>query len=256
RDTQNHDVPLRTNLEKVRILKVFNGTNDVATTFVTSVVDPLLTWSVQELGLFKEANIMGVPDLYLRLTKSMVQAALSREASEYLTRSLNLDAFIDQLEQAEYGMDENMLSTLNSNEIVGLPGGFTTKCLDNGKPVWSVTRKSFWKDGKAAECRSHLIRHSICIVGVEGLAYLQALPNIYLNKMLPTVDYGAVACWLRRLREREAAGIVTVNKTTYSELPHVRFNRWKQEHPSEPYPFCAPGSHSSAPLFLRIIRQG
>lgn len=38
---------------------------------------------------------------------------------------------------------------------------------------------------------------------------------------MPTVDYGAVACWLRLLREREEAAIVTVNETTYSELLHV-----------------------------------
>lgn len=50
---------------------------------------------------------------------------------------------------------------------------------------------------------------------------MQALPNIYLNKMLPAVDYGAVACWLRHLNEREALGIVTINETSYSELPHV-----------------------------------
>ena len=70
----------------------------------------------------------------------MDQVAVSRAAVDFLVAELNVDGFIRELEKAEYGMDEDFLSTLNSNDAVRLPGGFTTRCIERGVQVSSITR--------------------------------------------------------------------------------------------------------------------
>lgn len=66
----------------------------------------------------------------LQHTKSFVLVSLSRAAINFLIDKLNLNYFIDLLEQSNYGMDEVFFSTLNSN-LFDFPGGFTTECLIN-----------------------------------------------------------------------------------------------------------------------------
>lgn len=69
-----------------------------------------------------------------------MQVALTHKAVSYLLRQLRPGIFIDQLEAVRYGMDEDFMSTLNSNEILGMPGGFTTKCLDEGLEQENLVR--------------------------------------------------------------------------------------------------------------------
>uniref|UniRef100_A0AC34QCH4 Phage major capsid protein n=1 Tax=Panagrolaimus sp. JU765 TaxID=591449 RepID=A0AC34QCH4_9BILA len=61
----------------------------------------------------------------LRIVKSLVEITLSRSAADYILDELNVTTFIKTLEQAKYGMDEDFMGTLNANEIIGMPGGFT-----------------------------------------------------------------------------------------------------------------------------------
>lgn len=57
---KNHDVPMRTNLEKVRILKLHNGANAVSTTFITpGTADMRMDWSLQHLQMFKNRKKCG-----------------------------------------------------------------------------------------------------------------------------------------------------------------------------------------------------
>lgn len=37
---------------------------------------------------------------------------------------------MDQLNREKFGVDEYFLSTLNANELVGAPGGYTTHCWE------------------------------------------------------------------------------------------------------------------------------
>ncbi|CAK5050211.1 unnamed protein product [Meloidogyne enterolobii] len=51
---QNHDLPLRTNAELVRIFKAYNGTNDIATkNIVKNTVVKSLDWSLKGLRLYR-----------------------------------------------------------------------------------------------------------------------------------------------------------------------------------------------------------
>ncbi|KAH7726820.1 core-2/I-Branching enzyme family protein [Aphelenchoides avenae] len=194
---QNHDIPMRTNLEKVRILKIHNGANAVSTTFIAPwTADRKMDWSLQHLQMFDNPS-RNVPGIQIRHTKSLVQVALTHKSVSYILRELRPEGFIDQLETVRYGMDENFMSTLNSNEVLGVPGGFTTKCLEEGLEEENLIRRSFWMGNPG--CVSQVYRHHICILGVEDLAHLRSLPHVYINKMMPEFDFGAASCWLERI---------------------------------------------------------
>lgn len=79
--------------------------------------------------------------LSLVITKGLGQAMISREAVDFLLDILNLDGFIKALEtNVSYGMDEHFLSTLNSDDRLRIPGGFTRKCLTKNQTVQGVSR--------------------------------------------------------------------------------------------------------------------
>lgn len=230
---QNHDIPLRTNAELVRILRQYNGTNDIATRKVIAhSVNRTLNWSVRTLRLFR--NESRIPDglTSLRHTKSLNLIALSRRAVEFSLRELNLEPFIDQLETSRYGMDEVLFSTLNSN-LPNFPGGFTTQCLFNhDRMVNSMGRYTIWRTYGTVtdQCKSNYFRHDLCIYGVEDLEHIgRARLHFYLNKMMPSYDFGAIFCWLSALETRRQERELNVNEHYYQQLSHVRFNRQRAD---------------------------
>nr|CAD2172055.1 unnamed protein product [Meloidogyne enterolobii] len=126
----NHDLPLRTNAELVRIFKAYNGTNDIATkNIVKNTVVKSLDWSLKGLRLYRNENAYPPNIKQLNHTKSLNLIVLSRAAVNFTLKQLNVYPFIDQLEKSRYGMDEVLYSTLNSN-LPDFPGGFTLDCLN------------------------------------------------------------------------------------------------------------------------------
>lgn len=78
--------------------------------------------------------------LSLNLTKSFVHVSISRAAVEFVLTQMNVEKFIAKMEEGGYGVDELFWGTLNSNDEIGLPGGFTQHCLKKGKRVSLITR--------------------------------------------------------------------------------------------------------------------
>lgn len=58
---------------------------------------------------------------------------------------LNLNRLLDAFEWNAHGVDEQFIGTLNSNDAVGMPGGFTLHCLRKGYEVGSLMRWVFKK---------------------------------------------------------------------------------------------------------------
>lgn len=76
------------------------------------------------------------------------------------------------------------------------------------------------------KCGSNLVRHGICIFGVEDLWHLNASRFIIGNKFYPELDFEAVSCWLQWIfRLTHSANSRSLDLNYYQELPHVRFNR-------------------------------
>jgi hypothetical protein len=55
------------------------------------------------------------------------------------------------------------------------------------------------------------------------------LPHLFVNKMMPEFDVGAVLCWNERMRNRTMSGEIVgqLNETFYKEWPQVGKMEWK-----------------------------
>ncbi|KAI3420135.1 hypothetical protein GPALN_003459 [Globodera pallida] len=230
---QNHDLPLRTNAELVEILRVYNGTNDIGTKkIMPNTVNFSLDWSLAKLHLYRKGQQVPTNLTRLHHTKSFNLIALSRTAVQFTLGTLNLDKMIAQLELSAYGMDEVLFSTLNSN-LPDFPGGFSPICLP--RPVSNMGRYTIWHGNYVASasggCRSAYFRHGVCVYGTEDLFHIgRDRLHFYLNKMMPSFDFGAIFCWLNALAARRDGqqtkkANVKVNRRFYTELPHVLYNR-------------------------------
>ncbi|CAD5205666.1 unnamed protein product [Bursaphelenchus okinawaensis] len=126
---ENHDIQIKTNSELIRILQLYNGTNDVQA-YRQSIkrIQPGVNWSFKAMNLFKNAHRNtrlhnGQPPVML-FAKSLPQVTLSRKAVDFMLTNMNIDRFVDRIEWNAFGVDENFIGSLNSNDAVGLPGGF------------------------------------------------------------------------------------------------------------------------------------
>ena len=62
--------------------------------------------------------------------------------------------------------------------------------------------------------------------GIEDLDRLTKFPEIFVNKIMPDFDFGAVTCWYEKMFNRtylEEPTMEKLNKNYYLSLPHVRF---------------------------------
>ncbi|KAE9547055.1 hypothetical protein FO519_009733 [Halicephalobus sp. NKZ332] len=229
---QNDDIRLRTNAEVVKILKAFNGANDIAAnnpwdyTFNTNA-----NWTLAALDLFKNKKLNTLRPL--RITKSLVQVSISRAAVDYVFDKLNIGPFVKKLELKGYGVDELFWATLNANEVVNLPGGFTRKYLTRKIQTYTVTRYTMWKVNKEPliPCISKYFRNLICVFGVEDLPNLTNLHSMYINKLLPEFDFAAATCLLENVYDRTyfPTENYSFDVEKYTQLRHVRFHKRRME---------------------------
>lgn len=81
-------------------------------------------------------------------------------------------------------------------------------------------------------------RNDVCVFGIEDLWRLADRPELFVNKMMPSFDYGAAACWLEQLHNRtHFEGYNWVFDEYYLTLPHVRYNRIKDQKELSPAEF-------------------
>uniref|UniRef100_A0A7E4VYS2 PH domain-containing protein n=1 Tax=Panagrellus redivivus TaxID=6233 RepID=A0A7E4VYS2_PANRE len=216
---QNHDAVIKTNAELVQIYTWFNGTNDVGTEQMTPhLYDTNLDWSFQALKLFKDSsrNI----NQNISFTKGFNQCSLSRAAVDYIFDELNLTNLVTNINTDTYGVDEILVSTLNSDDNIGLPGGFTRKCLGSKANVNTLTRHQYWKSA-TRKCPSGEARHSICLIGVEFLSEIEKWPAMFANKVYPKFDFGGYECMRERLFNRTFYPDFALPKEIFNETTYA-----------------------------------
>uniref|UniRef100_A0A914DVV9 Uncharacterized protein n=1 Tax=Acrobeloides nanus TaxID=290746 RepID=A0A914DVV9_9BILA len=175
-------------------------------------------------------NLIGAHGLPPKLNwaKGYVESSLSREMVDFMLNDLNLTTLMQQIEAKSYGIDEIMLPTLQATDALDAPGSFTHACLDKGITISHITRFSVWY--YKASCPTKYLRHLICIFGVEDLERLTKIPALFVNKLMPTFDFGALTCWYERLFNRtylEDPTAEKLDKDFYLSLRHVRFQNEK-----------------------------
>ncbi|KAJ1364920.1 Beta-1,3-galactosyl-O-glycosyl-glycoprotein beta-1,6-N-acetylglucosaminyltransferase [Parelaphostrongylus tenuis] len=161
----------------------------------------------------------------LYIAKGAVQASLSRAAVQWMNL-INLTQLITQFNSGQNSVDEMLMSTLQIAEHWKMPGGFTDRCIKHGFHYDGITRMVQWKNS-STECKANFLRHLVCVLGVEDLPSILKYRHILVNKMLPSFDYGAIACVSELLFNRTHFdnGNDTLDVRYYENLPIVRFNK-------------------------------
>ncbi|CAG9535715.1 unnamed protein product [Cercopithifilaria johnstoni] len=226
---QNNDIPLKSNREMVEILIALNGSNDinVGCPNVDRVPNDA-PWTFRTLTLFNDHKQND--DRKLRIAKGSTSASLSYAFVKFVVDQLNLTILLDKFDRLSYGMDEMLFSSLNSEDSLGAPGGFTRQCINVYNNM--ITRYVVWKKS-TKQCRSGYYRHNICIFGIADLPTMNISGALFANKMLPEYDYTAIGCWAQALYYRiySHTKIKPAKLNNYANRLPVRFHnereRWK-----------------------------
>uniref|UniRef100_A0A914ZWX7 Uncharacterized protein n=1 Tax=Parascaris univalens TaxID=6257 RepID=A0A914ZWX7_PARUN len=227
---RNHDLPLKTNAELVRILSVFNGSNDVEMKVPRASMN--ISWKFGSLNIFRDKRRNDDRRLYL--VKGGVQSIFSRAYVEYILNTLNVSIFLNNLDNIKFGGDEMFFATLNMQDELGVPGGFTRRCLSS-RPFYA-SKFAIWQH--MGGCSSSKFRHAVCTFGIEDLPKLMNVSKLIANKMLPEFDYSAFSCWMQTLFNLTYGNLTRrLSLETYSRLPHVRFNRERERWMRNPTAF-------------------
>uniref|UniRef100_A0A1I8EU89 Core-2/I-Branching enzyme family protein n=1 Tax=Wuchereria bancrofti TaxID=6293 RepID=A0A1I8EU89_WUCBA len=226
---QNNDIPLKSNREMVQILSALNGSNDINIGYPNADRVPNgAPWTFRALTLFNDEKQND--DRKLRIAKGSTSASLSYAFVEFVVDKLNLTILLDKFDRLSYGVDEMLFPSLNSEDSLGAPGGFTRQCIDVYNNM--ITRYVVWKKSMK-HCRSGQYRHDICIFGIADLPTMVTSRALFANKMLPEYDYTAIGCWAHFLHNRtySAAKIMPTKLNYYANRLPVRFHnereRWK-----------------------------
>ncbi|EGT36011.1 hypothetical protein CAEBREN_03660 [Caenorhabditis brenneri] len=208
---QNHDVIGKTVYEISRIFELLDGANDIDIDKEFGRIEERFDWDLKTLRLFRDESLY-TPEFLnktLRISKGSVQGSLSREAVEWMVKTVNPRVYLDQWNEGVYGVDEQWISTFQANDFLGMPGHFTDKCLnETGNKTDFISRwsKWSWADEIGEKCGSKFVRHGVCIMGIEELPVIAQMPNIMFNKMMPSFDYAIVDCTAELIFNRTFLG--------------------------------------------------
>lgn len=85
--------------------------------------------------------------IHLNFAKSFVQSSLSRAAVDFLLYRMNLTGIIEKIhgnapliDGFAMTKDELLIGTLNAEDWLHFPGGFTQHCLNQGVEINGLTR--------------------------------------------------------------------------------------------------------------------
>ncbi|XP_005113206.2 beta-1,3-galactosyl-O-glycosyl-glycoprotein beta-1,6-N-acetylglucosaminyltransferase [Aplysia californica] len=215
------ELPLRTNLEMVKILKTFHGLNDIRENY-RHRMEKRFIWDFKvENGAIKRADTKHPPPPHnLTITKGMAYNSFSREFVEWaLTdqRSKDLLAW----SEATYSPDEHYWATLNNlfhNGFLQTPGGFYGHPESKGY----VSRYISWQyEDSLKKCQGRIIRH-ICIFSAFDLHVLITMKQMAANKFDLTFDPIAYGCMEEQIQRKTSTG-KSLSLNTYENLFFVKF---------------------------------
>uniref|UniRef100_A0A0M3K141 RNA-dependent RNA polymerase n=1 Tax=Anisakis simplex TaxID=6269 RepID=A0A0M3K141_ANISI len=255
---------LKTNRDMIMILKALNGSNNVDLLPSFKHRTPQFNdWSFRALGLFKDSKKND--NRTLNIGKGSTAAALSRPFVEFIVDKLNLTTLLQRFDTIQYGGDEYVIPSLNSEDALDAPGGYTMKCMhvDTSFVMRFILTHNFLKidsmlqlminaigvknhfpmhpirvlnhDKKYAventrPCYSKRYRHGFCVFGIKDLKLLRGLRCLFGNKMVPEIDYGVISCWAKELHNRTYhQQNHTVDLNFYPNMRTVVFNKEKQK---------------------------
>jgi hypothetical protein len=198
--------PLKTNLEIVKILGTYKGSNDV---------EALSRWHLQKLmhrvknkyivvdNKLKKTNMIHTPPPHhIQLVKGSAYGAYTRDFLYFIFNDTTVRDFITWSTEV-YSPDEVFWATVNSrwvNPMFKSPGGYDA--APERKP-WLASHTA-WRG--ANECGGKFVR-TACVFGVRDLPRLIARKELFANKFYVDYEWLAVDCLEEWLGNKTAHGM-------------------------------------------------
>uniref|UniRef100_A0A915DY69 Uncharacterized protein n=1 Tax=Ditylenchus dipsaci TaxID=166011 RepID=A0A915DY69_9BILA len=212
------DVPLKTNLEMVRIFKRLNGT-----------INAEVTEFPRER--FKSAKNKKFP---MPLWKSSLSSLLPRATVDAMVQSEKVRDLLSFL-QNTYCPDETLWTTIGGNPAeLPIPNSFNataiyakllnerSKLKDNQNSSVSKVKK-IWASTKNYQCFGKIVSGS-CVFGIGDLENMLTRPELIAHKFYFTLEPAAYFCLYYAVRSRayDYESQTRFQGTVYEQLPQVR----------------------------------
>lgn len=220
-NTAAQSFPLQTPEDMVRILKIYNGSNDIEGIHGPRVIryrfeseweERTETMSVNQTG---KANKPAPHDL--DIVRGSAFGAFSRKFVEFL---LSDRRSLDLLEWSKktYSPDEHFWATLHhtyTNPHLRTPGGYSGP--PNEKPWLAVFVK--W-GGLPSGCHGKFVR-GVCILGIADLPDLISRKEFFVNKFYEDFQPLGLDCLEAWIKQKEECP-VPFDHEFYQKLPFVK----------------------------------
>ena len=209
----NSDIPLKTNHELVRILKLYNNQNDVTSLPYRSQLRQNQSLSHRKLPM----------SLQLPFYKGEFHVTLSRSAVEFIHRDSRVADLYGFLNGTSVP-DEHFYSMINRWPTT--PGYYPHD--HDLSQISFMTRYKIWSDRPEQRlCRGGFVR-GICVFGHEDLWHLATSPHLFGNKNFVERDHLTSYCMALYLDARDASReelrtFSMVDRQFYSQLANVKF---------------------------------
>uniref|UniRef100_A0A0K0FTM9 Capsular polysaccharide synthesis protein n=1 Tax=Strongyloides venezuelensis TaxID=75913 RepID=A0A0K0FTM9_STRVS len=234
---QNDDTPLKTNLELVKILKIYNGTIDM------NVGDPIAKQPIylnskkslvfSSLKMFKKSDKRfwdkKLGNRHIKVQKGFLQSSIPKKTVDYILNEINIETLVDNLNTGKRHSDELLWPTIFTNPYLAVPGWQHYNC--SSKSIFSkyyMTRKALF--GESRKCMSGYSRHGVCVLGVEALSEIKQWPHFFANKFRSHFDAGALMCWLEYIyMKKYFLPFDGINENLYLSSPLIKYQKLKEK---------------------------
>ncbi|ESO90431.1 hypothetical protein LOTGIDRAFT_64882, partial [Lottia gigantea] len=196
------EFPLKTNYELVKILKSYQGANNILGQ--TQLYAHKTKWRYyinltgQEFPLnSNRVDPKNPPPHNIKVCKGSVHMTASRAFIHYVLFNQTAQDFLKWSKNMSVP-DESFFTSLNNNPHLKVPGSY----IDNKRQ--ELSRYKIWYNTK--RCRSGHLYRSICIFGMADLPILTTKPQLFANKFhyeFEPLAYDCLELWYRRKINKE-----------------------------------------------------
>ncbi|XP_070194125.1 beta-1,3-galactosyl-O-glycosyl-glycoprotein beta-1,6-N-acetylglucosaminyltransferase 3-like [Littorina saxatilis] len=208
------EFPLKTNYELVKILRTYNGANDIHG-FIPN-------------GAFQRRwrHLLPAPH-NVTVYAGAVQVTVSRAFVDFLLHDRVAQDFLNWTSRTRQP-DENYFGTLNYNAQLRPPGGYRGSLamkppLSQIKPY--LTRLKNWVQTSGHPCPGHMVRRQLCIFSVLDVPWLSTRPHLFANKFYYDYSRLALGCLAEDLFNRtrdQTLGRRDFDVSYYENLPYIK----------------------------------
>ncbi|XP_076445032.1 N-acetyllactosaminide beta-1,6-N-acetylglucosaminyl-transferase-like isoform X2 [Babylonia areolata] len=215
--------PLKTNLELVKILTIYNGANDIEG---ISTVSRMLTVRFTFKHVYRQDGASGrlrvvrttekheKPPHNITVVKGSAYGVFSRDFVDYVLHDRRAQGLLEWCRAVD-SPDEYFWATLNHNPHLKVPGGYSG--VPDQKP-WLAVYAS-WPPRDLCESGKHV--RGVCIFGVRDLPQLVSRKELFANKFYLDFQPQALHCLDQWLVNRTRAAL-PLDTFFYRRLPFIK----------------------------------